>query len=355
VESAMGYESDIVVRENCAKCKVCVKVCPALLKDMALAETLPRLGCISCGECLRACPCNAVSYRDDTIQFMQDLHKGEKITLLVAPAALKHFSSPERLFGLLKGWGVSSIHNVLLYADITIWAYVELLRKNPGFGYIASPCAAIIRYIQCHKPRLRRQIMPVYSPLHCAALYLRRYEKIKTKFAFLSPCIAKRSEIHVVGQSMISHNVTIGSLKEYLQAHFVDLEQHPLSAFDDFKARSGTTLALYGGISESIVPHIPGLRHLRISGANKAYEFLDNYEKVVCQKNSLPDLVEIFNCENPCDGGPGCGQNLSGFSYQRKPSNGQSIIDPDRYAYYASAAFARFRKELKIGDFMAEF
>jgi len=355
VESAIGYESDIAIRENCAKCKICVKGCPALLKGMAIAENLKRLGCISCGECLRACPCKAVYYLDDTMQFMEDLRNGEKISLLVAPAVLKHFSSPERLFGFLKVLGVISIHNVLLYADITIWAYLEVLRQNPGFGYIASPCAAIIRYLQYHKSGLRRYIMPVYSPLHCAALYLRTYAKINTKFAFLSPCIAKRSEMRVVGQSMISYNVTIGSLKEYFRAHSIDLEQHPLSGYDDFKSSSGATLALYGGISESIVPHLPGLRHLRICGANKAYELLDNYEKVICQEGSLPDLVEVFNCEDPCDGGPGCGQNLAGFNYQRKPSNGQPTINPERYAYYASEAFTRFRKELKIVDFMAEY
>jgi len=349
------YESDIFFHGNCVRCDRCVRVCPIMRKNEDCSMKTMRLGCISCGACLSVCPYNAIQYADDTIKFMEDLRNGEKITLLVAPAVLRHFSSPERLFGFLKNLGISSVHSVILYADITIWAYIEVLRKNTGFGYMASPCAAIVRYLQCHKPELRRNIMPVYSPLQCAVIYLRKYAKINTKFAFLSPCIAKRSEMRVTGKSMISYNITIGRLREYLNDKHIDIERYPTYGFDDFRPHNSAILNLYGGISESILPHIPTLKYYKIRGINEAYEFPDNHDKLWYQNGIFHNFVEVYNCEDPCDGGTGCGQNTARHNLHNKTINKQTSEMFEKNTIYANKIFSRFESEIKIADFMVEY
>ena len=42
--------------------------------------------CIACAACFDACEHGAREYRDDTEKFFNDLKRGEKISLLIAPA-----------------------------------------------------------------------------------------------------------------------------------------------------------------------------------------------------------------------------------------------------------------------------
>ena len=42
--------------------------------------------CIGCGACMDACKHGAREFEDDTEQFFADLAKGEKISILLAPA-----------------------------------------------------------------------------------------------------------------------------------------------------------------------------------------------------------------------------------------------------------------------------
>lgn len=349
-------ESEIFLKGKCSGCRKCLKLCPAARHTNELPQSIMSRGCISCGKCLDACPFHTIDYRDDTLLFIEDLKKGEKISLMVAPAVLRHFSSPEKLFGFLKLLGVESIHNVILYADIAIWAYSEQLRRNPGTGFIASPCAAIIRYIQLHKPELLSHVMPVYSPMHCTAVFLKKYTQAKGKLAFLSPCIAKRTEMRSVGDSMVTYNITIGRLKKYIADNGIDIEHYPASDFDDLKNGDGVTLGLYGGVSESIAAHIPSLSHTKVSGTNKAYDFLENY--AISAKNGLklPDLSEVYNCEDPCDGGPGCGK-LCPKSNARKTSSNDRTDRIDNATKYSlsNKAFAEFDMELDIDDFLADY
>jgi len=349
-------DNEIFLKSKCSGCRQCLKQCPAARHMNESPQSIMSCGCISCGKCLDACPFHTIDYRDDTLSFIEDLKKGEKISLLVAPAVLRHFSSPEKLFGFLKLLGVESIHNVILYADIAIWAYVEQLRRNPGTGFIASPCAAIIRYIQLHKPMLLKHVMPVYSPMQCTAIFLKKYAQAKGKLAFLSPCIAKRTEMRSIGCSTVSYNITIGRLKKYIMDHSIDIERHFASGFDDLKSGDGVTLGLYGGVSESIAAHIPSLSYTKVCGANKAYDFLEKYATSSQNGVQLPDMSEVYNCEDPCDGGPGCGKLCPKPDTEKKSSNDKpnTIGYATKYSL-SKKVFAEFDMSLDIADFLADY
>ncbi|HAP32125.1 MAG TPA: hydrogenase assembly protein HupF, partial [Firmicutes bacterium] len=305
--SVQPVAAGLAVNGDCAGCKRCLRGCPAAISSTYSLSSIMQKGCVGCGNCLSACPRQAISYRDDTALFFEDLRRGTAVSLLVAPAVYSQFASPAKLYGFLKQSGVDSIYNVLVYADIALWAYVEVLRRNPGAGLIASPCAAVSRYIQCHLPGLRRQLIPVLSPLHCAAIFLKKYRRAEGKLAFLSPCIAKRVEMRTVGRSVVSYNITIGHLKKHLSEQGVDLEAYPAADFDDAAGGNGRTLGFYGGLRESILPLLPNGRFEKISGPDRVYGYLAEFMELVRQKGNLPDLLEAYNCADPCDGGPGTG------------------------------------------------
>ncbi len=343
--------TEMALNGDCAGCKRCLSVCPPAKRGACSLSVVMQNGCIGCGECLSACPRRAINYQDDTVQFLEDLRRGTAVSLLVAPAVNSQFTSPAKLFSFLKQLGVESIYNVLVYADIALWAYVEVLRRNPGAGYIASPCAAVSRYIQCHLPGLRRQLIPVFSPLHCAAIFLRKYRRAEEKLAFLSPCIAKRAEMRTVGRSVVSYNITIGRLKKHLGEQGVDLDAYPAADFDDVAGGSGRTLGFYGGLRESLLPHLPTGRFEKISGPDRVYEYLAEFMELVRQKGNLPHLLEAYNCADPCDGGPGTGQ-LPATDFIQKAVVSYSGPEATENHRMVQEMFRRFNRELNLSDFM---
>lgn len=348
---------EMSVCANCANCNLCLQICPVVKKTECSLAKVMSSDCVNCGICLTACPHQAIDYQDDTALFLEDLRKGSSISLLVAPAVHSQFTSSLKLLGYIKTLGVRSVYNVLLYADITLWAYVEVLRQNPGGGLIASPCAAVTQYIQHHLPLLRQQLMPVYSPMLCAANYLKKYKRVEEKLAFLSPCIAKRTEMRTIGQSVIAYNITIGRLKRHLREQDIDLDDYPATDFDDAVSGNGKTLGFYGGLRESIIPHIPTGRFEKISGNGRVYNYLAEYEKKKRRGGILPDMVEAYSCANPCDDGPGIGQLPAVAVAVQKPETFSGRTGPEMAENCTAVReiFQRFYQELNLADFMVNY
>ena len=88
----MGVEGLIYTNENCIGCNRCISVCPVITANRAIekdGKTVIEVDsdyCVACGACFDACDHKARSFRDDTDKFFEDLKRGEKISLLLAPA-----------------------------------------------------------------------------------------------------------------------------------------------------------------------------------------------------------------------------------------------------------------------------
>lgn len=82
--------------------------------------------CIGCGACIDACEHHAREFNDDTDRFFEDLKKGVKISLLLAPAFKANYPSEyESVLGGLKKLGVNRIISISFGADITTWGYLN--------------------------------------------------------------------------------------------------------------------------------------------------------------------------------------------------------------------------------------
>lgn len=99
--------------------------------------------CIACGGCIDACEHGAREFNDDTERFFEDLRRGEKISLLVAPAFKANYMEEyESVLGGLKKLGVNRIISVSFGADITTWGYLNYVEKYHFTGGISQPCPA---------------------------------------------------------------------------------------------------------------------------------------------------------------------------------------------------------------------
>ena len=126
------------------------------------------------------------------------------------------------ILGGLKALGVKHIISVSFGADITTWGYINYISKLKVKGGISQPCPAIVNYIEHYTPELIPNLIPIHSPLMCTAIYAKKYMKLTDKLAFISPCIAKKSEISDPNTyGYVSYNLTFEHFMNYVRKHHI--------------------------------------------------------------------------------------------------------------------------------------
>ena len=303
------HKGFVYTNENCIGCNKCISVCPvitanrAVEKDGSTVIEVDGDKCIGCGACFDACEHNARSYYDDTEEFFADLAKGQKISLLIAPAFAANYPNEYKsILGGLKKMGVNRI-SVSFGADITTWAYIRYITEHNFTGGISQPCPAVVNYIEHYIPELLPKLMPVQSPLMCAAIYLRKYMNIQDKLAFISPCIAKKSEIDDPNNNgYVNYNVTFDHLMNYARTHHI--KGNPVGT--EIEYGLGSIYPMPGGLKENVYWFCGEDLFIRqIEGEKHVYHFLDDYAKRVSSNKELPFMVDALNCAQGCLYGTG--------------------------------------------------
>ena len=297
---------------NCIGCNNCIRGCPTLEANVGVMDSnnvckihLDDTECILCGTCLTTCSHNVRLYRDDCDNFLADLEKGKKISLLIAPAFLLNYPKDyKRILGYLKNLGVNNFYSVSFGADITTWAYLNYINQNNAAGKISQPCPAIVSYIEKHKPNMIDSIIPVQSPMICSAIYLKKYLGLTDDLAFLSPCIAKKFEMESIrGKGLIKYNVTFENFMKQLRDKKINLQSQP-ELDDQINYGLGSLYPVPGGLKEN-VDFFVGDEALVIQaeGELHVYDFLENFresEKEWRQMGVTPTLIDALNCGRGC-------------------------------------------------------
>lgn len=352
--------------DKCVGCNACVRACP--IGDANIAHTneegklvidIDEDKCIKCGECIRTCAHHARTYQDDIDAFITDLKKGEEIAVIAAPAIKVAFDGNWRhALQWLRNQGVSKIYDVSFGADICTWAHLRYLEQHPGAKVVSQPCAAVVNYVLKHKPELLDHLSPIHSPMLCLAVYMRKKLGFKGKIAALSPCIAKRDEF--IDTGLVQYNVTMEHLREYFAENGVDLPKVKIYSefeFDEFRGLEGAIYPKPGGLMRNLLIHKPELNVITSEGTNKLYYDLDIY----CEQKekALPDVFDVLNCENGCNGGPAVG-----VDYHRFMMN-DIMHDVEMYANKVrkenttkkgeDIQFKEFDQNLRVEDFVRTY
>lgn len=299
----------IYTTDDCIGCNKCISGCPVLSANIVVDKgdnnyviQVDGDRCIHCGHCLEVCMHQARRYRDDTDEFFSDLKRGDSISLLIAPSFLTNYPKEyKHILGYFKHLGINNIYSVSFGADITTWAYINYISKHNSKGSISQPCPAIVNYIEKYQPELLDKLIPVQSPVMCAAIYARKYLHNTDKLAFISPCIAKKDEItNPVNQNAISYNITFSHLMEKLKG--LDLSGY--EANDELDYGLGSIYPLPGGLKENVECFL-GVKDLirQAEGETTVYKYLDKYKERVESNKPLPFLVDVLNCSLGCNYG----------------------------------------------------
>lgn len=308
----MVKESLVYTNENCVGCNKCIRVCSAM--GACISTEPDETGksrievdpdkCIACGACFDACEHGAREFRDDTERFFNDLKKGEKISILIAPAFKADYPAEyEKALGGLKKLGVNRLISVSFGADITTWAYIKYIQTHNYLGGISQPCPAVVGYIERYLPELLPKLFPVQSPMMCAAIYAKKEMKVQEKLAFISPCIAKKMEIDDPNNhGYVSYNVTFKHLMEYMKKN--NLFGAPVN--DEIEYGLGSIYPMPGGLKENVYWLLGNEVFIRqIEGEKKMYHFLEaNKDRIKLGKTPFL-FIDALNCEHGCISGTG--------------------------------------------------
>ncbi|MBQ7954819.1 MAG: 4Fe-4S binding protein [Lachnospiraceae bacterium] len=291
--------------DKCTGCNRCISACPVLRANKAVTENgknrvlVDGDACVHCGACMDVCQHEARNFLDDTDRFLEDLKRGEKISLLLAPAFIANYPREYgQILGYLKHIGANHIISISFGADITTWGYLNYLTTHNLQGGISQPCPAIVDYIEQYVPDLIPKLVPIHSPMMCGAIYVNKYMKVKDKLAFISPCIAKKSEItRPQNKNYITYNVTFTHLIDRLKG--IDLSKY--NASDEIEYGLGSVYPQPGGLKENVEYFMGKDVMIRqIEGEKHAYHFLHAYADRVKKGKPLPFMVDALNCGSGC-------------------------------------------------------
>ncbi|MCR5093805.1 MAG: 4Fe-4S binding protein, partial [Lachnospiraceae bacterium] len=297
--------------EKCVGCNRCIRACSCTGANIAVEQDRGNIievdpqRCIACGACIDACEHGAREFVDDVDRFFEDLKHGTKISVLIAPAFLANYPNEyEKYLGMLKKLGVNRFISVSFGADITTWAYIKYITERKYYGSISQPCPAVVGYIERYMPDLLPKLMPVQSPMMCAAIYVKKYLKVADKLAFISPCIAKKNEIDDPNNhGVVSYNLTFTKLAAYLK-------EHPVAGAapykDEIEYGLGSIYPMPGGLKENVYWLLGEDALVRqMEGEHHMYEYLRRNKDRI-KSGRIPYLfVDALNCTNGCLYGTG--------------------------------------------------
>lgn len=170
---------------------------------------------------------------------------------------------------------------------------------------ISSPCPAIVSYIEKYRTDLLDSLVPVYSPVMCMAKYLKKYMGNHDKIAFLSPCIAKRTEINDKNcEQLISYNVTFKKFMEHIGNDYKKADEY----MDELEFGLGSLYPMPGGLKENVKWFLGDEVSVRqVEGEHEAYRFLQSYRKT----QASPVMIDILNCAKGCLFGTGTQEGIA--------------------------------------------
>lgn len=307
----MANSGLVHTNDNCVGCNKCIGVCSCMGAMTANYDEnhqniieVDGDRCIACGACFDACEHDAREFLDDTERFFEDLKRGEKISILIAPAFLANYPKEyESVLGGLKKLGVNHMISVSFGADITTWGYINYVQKYNFTGGISQPCPAVVSYIERYVPELLPKLFPVQSPMMCAAIYARKTMKITDRLAFISPCIAKKNEIESKrGGGEISYNVTFDHLMKYAREHQISGP----SCKDEIEYGLGSVYPMPGGLKENVYWFLGEDAYVRqCEGESHMYHYLDANKERLIKGNTSYLFVDALNCAQGCLYGTG--------------------------------------------------
>ena len=308
----------IFTNQNCIACNKCLSGCSlpganvSVVKNGIARMEIDSRKCNDCGKCISSCVHNARDYRDDTDAFFEDLKKGEKISVVIAPTFFGIYGEKASgIIGCLKSLGVDKIYDGALGREISTYLtakYIKENRKVPAQdrAFISNTCPALVTVIQKYHPFLRNKIIPVQPAPVCSAIYAHKYLGDTNKIAYFTSCVAVKDEITSENTgNNLSYNITFKHVMKKLSSYNFD-DYKDLCDLDLKNRGFGALVSTGGDFSDLIAycfPHTENIIPLKGFDEYNMQSLYNSFDEEFGE--ILPILAEVTACQNGCIAGPG--------------------------------------------------
>lgn len=293
------------IAHRCKRCYHCVRHCPArAIRVVDGQAQVVEERCIACGNCYRVCAQRAKQIESGIPAVWEFLANDLEVVAALAPSFVSAFHPlrPGQLVAALRQLGFTRVVEVAFGADLVARRYGWLMDRPSSQPILASPCPALVTYIEKFAPSLVPCLAPVASPMIALGRALKQKHWPNARIVFIGPCTAKKNEIRdprVAG--VIDAVLTFEEIRDMLAVAEINPEEQSDSAPDPPRAALGRVFPVSGGL-------------LRTAAVQR--DLLDN-EILVCdgmlrvqrlvedlQKNEITArFVDVLFCEG-CINGP---------------------------------------------------
>lgn len=366
----MGYYK---TNDKCTLCMKCFNECSYVgankieEKNGRKVITIDPNICVSCGACASACIRGAREYDDDTERLIEDLKKGEDITIIyITPLVMQYPNEYRKILGALEKLGASAFYDGADGMLIYKWASFNYLINTGARGMITNQCSVVPEIIEKHVPELIDKILPVQSPTVSATIYARKHLGVKGKIAFISTCVVRKNDTYdKETKNYLQYNVTSNNLYKYLKEHnMLDVEyQGPIGG------TLNPPIYVPFDFTEAVKMYIDEKSiNKNVRGEKDIYKyFKDNKDKIL--KNERDFLVYDFNnCKGTCLSGTGIDREKFDIEDMNYTMSKYTVDMMEKYKTYITLSAIMYRspqarmkvlnkalKHLNIDDYMRKF
>lgn len=311
----MGIVSTIP--EKCRRCYTCVRECPAkAIKVEGGQAMVIEERCIACGNCVKVCAQNAKRIKDSTAHVSRMLADGDSVFACLAPSFPAAFDqvSPGKIVAAVRQLGFDEVWEVAFGAELISKEYAKLFADSQGRGarVVATPCPAIVAFVEKYMPSLHDALAPIVSPMIAVARAVRQRYGAGVRIVFIGPCIAKKNEIRdpcIAGT--VDDVLTFGELVKMFHEAAINPAELPERSFDSPNCSFGRSLPISGGL----------LKTSRLSTDILGNDIVitEGKERVLAALQELSDgrrqarFFDVLFCEG-CINGPVMPNDLSVFA-----------------------------------------
>ena len=301
---------------ECSECWACARHCPA--RAIAVVDgtaTILVERCVQCGLCVTECGNNGYCVRDD-LQTVRDLLAGPRrvVAILASEyvAALHPLTSPE-IERALETAGFNAVETTVLGEELVAAAYEQLhTRADNGVPRLRSTCPVAVSWVSRFYPQLVDALVPIIPPYIAQARLVRAIYPADTAIVYVSPCWARKDEVHEDRfEGVVDVAIGFDELERLLAESRRPAPVPGSRSGGSHRPQASKELSLTDGFPRRAVverdPTAPQL--VTVRGLND----LDRLLRGIVRGETAPSLVDMLACEG-CVDGPAIGRGLSVFA-----------------------------------------